>query len=395
MQQRQRERYWIPGTEDKPNFEGCLTYARRQFFIPPIKNETCLPYNHKKLNRFRTWEVKTAASLEYLPLEILQRIFSILLNDVKDLEALASVSTRLLSAIMQAVQMPLSMRRNRSIEWHPYRQTILEGGQDFYRKVRKTCSISDYDKYRITRKPHEGFSYPVDSWSVIIDDSMDRRDLGDVPEKILEFYAIQWHRINEQTIRRYQKQLEVKSTVNYMPDDMDGLTCLWLGGIWCMLYIALAVIIAGFTTVFEIFAKNPDCEPLLSLSNNTEVTAQKYPDCTSDKSYLDAMNSAFDQNFWAMFGIVLTAPCVLFLMCHCLPKKVRGCYTQSLADKLEKSRYRHALPTSLLLINRDDIHDIHDILSEDDGHIIIDIDNNDVNDNEVNESTPLLTSSRR
>ena len=70
-----RERYWIPGRDR----DGCLTYGGRQFFLPPIKNESLLPLD--KFKQYRRWEGYIGASLEQMPLDILQHIFSYLLDD--------------------------------------------------------------------------------------------------------------------------------------------------------------------------------------------------------------------------------------------------------------------------------------------------------------------------
>ncbi len=116
------------------------------FLFSPIKDEQKLPFlNNKVLRKYREMPKPTSlASIDNLPIDLIQLIMQQFLREPEVLQKLSMVSTRLLSTIMQPQRLGNGKDNNNISEtWYPFLQKIFETRRLHHMNVRGV-SLLDY-----------------------------------------------------------------------------------------------------------------------------------------------------------------------------------------------------------------------------------------------------------
>lgn len=149
------------------------------FLFSPIKDEKKLPFlNNKVLRKYREMPSPTSrATIDNLPIDLIQLIMQQFLREPEVLQKLSMVSTRLLSAIMQPQRLGNGKDNNNNSEtWYPFLQMIFETRRPHHMNVRgvsfldylsklkdtKVSSINDSDRQEIAKISSDLFLRRID-----------------------------------------------------------------------------------------------------------------------------------------------------------------------------------------------------------------------------------------
>ncbi len=124
------------------------------FLFSPIKDEKKLPFlNNKVLRKYREMPNPTnRASIDNLPIDLIQLIMQQFLREPEVLQKLSMVSTRLLSAIMQPQRLGNGKDNNNNSEtWYPFLQMIFETRRPHHMNVRGVSFLDYLSKLKDTK----------------------------------------------------------------------------------------------------------------------------------------------------------------------------------------------------------------------------------------------------